>query len=200
MTDYTSVANLALQKMGAADRIVARDQDSHAARTLAEAWDDVRKAAIRGGKKAPRWNCFERYAETPARAITPLKPLPYGWSAAYPMPDGALRLAEIVYPAGAAEGRWKFADNEVLLKDGGPLKAWWLFDNDEPATWDSLFVETFAALLAYQCADSITGDRGRKQDCWAEYQANLAAAAKVDATENPPVEPVEDDWIMARYR
>lgn len=200
MTDYVSVANLALQKMGAEDTIVARDQDSHAARTIAAVWDDVRKAAIRGGKKAPRWNCFEGYAEPPARVASLTNPIPFGWQSAHPLPDGALRLSEIVYPCAAAEGRWKLANGEILLKDGGPLKAWFLFDRAEPALWDALFVETFAALLAYQCADRITGDRGRKQDCWAEYEANLAAAAKVDATENPPIEPVEDDWIMARFR
>jgi len=197
VTDRLSVANLALVKMGASDTIVAPDQDSHAARTIASVWDDVRRACIRGGRKAPRWNFAEEYAETPARAISAGKPLPFGWSGAFPAPDGALRLAEIVDPVTSDDG-WKFASGEVLLRGSGPLRAWWLFDVPEVALWDALFVQCFAARLAYETVDRIAADLARKSALWNEYEANLSAATKVDARENPPVEPEESSWVAAR--
>ena len=54
--------------------------------------------------------------------------------------------------------------------------------------------------LGFQVADRVTGDRGRKQDCWAEYEANISAATRVDAMENPPEELEESDWVLARYQ
>lgn len=204
MASRVEVSNLALFKLGASDTIVSPDDDSHAARTVSAVWDVVRKATLRGiGEQIPRWNFAERYAETPARAPTASNPIPYGWAGAYPMPDGALRLAEIVQPAHLGAGGWKLVGNEsareVLLKQPGPLKAWWLFDVPEPGLWDDSFVQAMAARLGFEIADRITGDMGRKQACWDEFRANLAAAAKVDAMEGAPIEPEEDDWIACRY-
>jgi len=198
MSDRVAIANLALTKMGASDTIVAPDQDSHAARTIAAVWDTVRRACIRGGRRAPHWNFALSYAETPARAASPARPLPPGWGAAFPQPDGSLRLAEIVGPAVTDDG-WRIAGQDVLLRDAGPLKAWWLFDVPEPSLWDELFVQTFAARLAYETVDRIAGDLARKNALWQEYEADLSAATKVDARENPPVVPEESGWISARF-
>lgn len=199
MADYVAVANLAMQKLGANDRISAPDQDSDVARTIAAAWDIVRERTIRGGKHAPKWNFALRYADVPARAPSASNPLPYGWTSAFPFPDRCLRVVEIVRPE-AAIRFWKVANNEILTSTAGPLGLWYLIDVEEISLWDALFVDTFAARLAYQTADRITGDMGRKFACRDEWVANLIDAAGVDAGEDPPVEPDESDWVLARYQ
>lgn len=200
MVDYVTIANLALSKIGAEDTISDPDQDSTAARAIRVAWDSVRKAMIRGGELAPRWNFAMKYFQTPARNPTDADPVPFGWTAAFPKPDGALRLVEILDPPCSAAGSWLFAGNEVLLNETGPLKAWWLIDVENPVLWDALFIDTFAARLAFQIADKIAGDTGRKFACRDEYEKNLKAAAKVDAVENPPIDQDESDWITCRYQ
>ena len=193
-----AISNLALQKIGASDRVTAPDQRSQAAEAIAVAWDQVRRGTIAGGEKAaPRWNFATRLALVPARALPPGTTLAGGWRAAFPLPDGCLRVIE---PLSARTGRigWRVAGGEVLADVAGPLELEYLVDVEEPTLWSPLFVETFAARLGFQIADRVTGDRGRKQDCWAEYEANLLAAAKVDAREDPPVETDESDWVLAR--
>jgi hypothetical protein len=68
----------------------------------------------------------------------------------------------------------------------------------EVGNWDDLFVEAFAAHLAFQIADRITGDRGRKSDCWGEYRKRVKDAAGVDAKEDPPENAYESSWVTAR--
>lgn len=199
MSSKVSVMNLALTKMGASERIVAPDQEGFAAEKLNEVWDDVRRAVLRGGKKAPRWNFAETYKETAARVPTLANPIPYGWTGAYPQPVGALRLAEIVFPEAAAQGEWRMAGGEILLKRDGPLRAWWTFDVPEIGKWDALFVQTFAARLAFETCDQITGLMDRKQALFQEWTDNLNGAARVDSVENPPIEHEESSWITARY-
>lgn len=199
MASIVSVSNLALQKIGADDRIVDPDEDRDAARALRAVWDDVRQACIRGGDKVPRWNFANTYFQVPALAPNSFT-VPFGWTSGFRMPEGFLRLTEIVDPAAAIDDYRLIADETVITKTAGPLRGWFLKDIVEPEKWDALFVETFAARLGFQVADRVTGDRGRKQDCWAEYQTNIAAAARVDAMENPPEELEESDWVLARYQ
>lgn len=199
MASIVSVSNLALQKIGADDRIVDPDEDRDAARSIRAVWDDVRQACIRGGAKVPKWNFASTYFQVPALAPSSFT-VPFGWTSGYAMPEGFLRLIEIVDPAAAIDDYRLIADEIVITKTTGPLRGWFLKDIVEPEKWDALFVETFAARLGFQVADRVTGDRGRKQDCWAEYEANISAATRVDAMENPPEELEESDWVLARYQ
>jgi len=199
MTSQVAVMNLALTKMGASERLIAPDQQGFAPEKLLEVWDDVRRSCLRGGKRAPRWNFAEQYRETAARVPSTANPLPWGWTGAYPIPPEALRLAEIVYPEAASAGEWRMAGGEILLKRDGPLRAWWTFDCPDVGRWDALFVQTFAARLAFETCDQITGLRDRKEDLFREWTDNLASAARVDSIENPPVETEESSWISARY-
>lgn len=199
MATQTSVMNLALTKMGASSTIIRPDESSFAAETILGVWDDVRRACLRGGRKAPRWNFAERYVETAARAPSADKPIAYGWTSAFPVPDGAVRLAEIVYPEQVADGEWRLSGAEILMKRDGPLRAFWTFDTPEVGLWDALFVETFAARIGFETCERITGLRDRKQDLFNEWVDNLNSAARIDTVENPPIDLAESSWIDARF-
>lgn len=202
MADYLSIANGALELVGAEDTIVSPDQDSHAARTIANVWVDTRREALRGNERfAPKWNFARSYAELPARVPGATDPIPHGWTSAYRLPSDNVRFDEIVYPKSAIADYQLIGGTqggELLTRTAGPLKIWYIRDIENPALWDASFVAAFKHLLAYMVADRVTGDRGRKDDCYKGYVAKLSAAAKVDARENPPVEPEEDDWVLAR--
>ena len=64
--------------------------------------------------------------------------------------------------------------------------------------WDALFVEAFAARLAFECAEDITQSTSKKDIAWQDYKQALREAKLVDAIENPP-EPLPDDaWLLSR--
>lgn len=202
MSNRVTISNLALQKIGADDQLVDPDDDSDAARSIKVVWDEVRKRCLRGGKHAPKWNFAKTYAELGALAASQAT-VPYGWSSLYKLPAKFVRMIEIIDPSIAIDDYQIIGIDAigdcVLTRTTGPLRLWYIRDVEEPALWDDLFVDTFAARLAYQVCDRVTGDRGRKKDCDEEFRANLIDAAGVDAMENPPVETEESDWVLARY-
>jgi hypothetical protein len=192
MADYVTVANSALSLIGEDDQIRAPDQDSHAARTIRAAWDVVREAVIRGHP----WNFAILRAELAAKADPGTI---YPWQSFFPLPDGCVRFIEVLDPA-CARDTFSNENGGILANTAGPLYIRYVADVTEVGRWDALFVAAFAGRLAFQIADRITGDRGRKADAWNAYRAAIVEAFGVDAKENPPVEPVEDEWVEARYR
>jgi hypothetical protein len=110
------------------------------------------------------------------------------------VPADFLRLVEVLDPAEIRE-TYKFERKAILADTDGPVFIRYVADVEEVGDWDDLFVQAFAARLAFQIADRITGDRGRKADCWAEYKAAIADAGGVDAKEDPPVEPYDSSWV-----
>lgn len=198
-----TLMNLALQKIGAEDQLPDPDHDNFAARTLRTAWDEVRRATIRGTERfRPVWNFAKSYRALAARAITADWPLPYGFAALYPLPSECLRLVSIATPrcgAGDYELLTGPDATEIAMKVTGAPGIWFLRDVEEPSRWDAGFRDAFAARLAFQTADRISGDRGRKQDSWAEFEAAMKAATGADAMESPPVEPQESSWVEARW-
>lgn len=191
MSDYVTVANSALSLIGEDDQIRDPSQDSHAARTVRAAWDIVRQAVLRDHP----WNFAMLRAELAAKADPGVI---YPWQSFFPLPDGCLRLIEVLDPA-CARDTFSNENGGILADTAGPLYIRYLGDVPEVGHWDALFVAAFAARLAFQIADRITADRGRKADAWNAYQAALQKAVGVDAKENPPVVPEESDWVTARY-
>lgn len=190
MADYVSVANLAMSLLGEDDQIRDPDEDSHAARSVRVVWDNVRRAVLRRGK----WNFAIRRADIAAQVGGPSS---YPYQNRFPVPDEFLRLVEVIGPD-AIRQNYCFEGGAVLADDVGPVYISYVADISEVGLWDTTFVNAFAHRLAYQVADRITGDRGRKSDAWSGYRAALSEAAGVDAKEDPPTVPDEDEWILAR--
>jgi hypothetical protein len=191
MADYVSAANMALSSIGEDDQLRDPDQDSHPARTVRAAWDQVRRAVLRDHP----WN-FAMARAALAASATPGEIYP--WTAFFPLPDGCLRLIEVLDPPGSRDC-FSVERGGILAETAGPLYIRYIEDVAEVGRWDALFTAAFAARLAFQIADRITADRGRKADAWGAYRAALTDAKGADAKENPPIEPVEDDWVLARY-
>lgn len=194
MANYVEIANLAAQKIGAG-QIFDPGEDGLLAREIAVAWDRTRRFCLRGGDKAPKWNFALRRVALAARVATLDRPIPYPYRFAYPDPAESLRFVEVL---NGDASDYEYEGGEVITNLPGPLWVRVIVDVENTALWDDLFVETFAARLAYQICDRVAGDLQRKQECRGEYQANLIAAAGVDAMENPPIEEEEDSWVLAR--
>lgn len=190
MADYVTIANLALSLIGEDDQLRDPDQDSPAAATVRAVWAPVRRAVLRDHP----WNfALARAALTAVEGVET-----YPWEAAFQLPTDCLRLVEVCDPA-ACRDTFSVEGGKILADTDEALRILYLRDVVETGDWDDLFVQAFAARLAFQIADRITGDRGRKDDAWRAYRAALSSAKSVDAKENPPVVPEESDWVSARY-
>jgi hypothetical protein len=192
---YVQVANLALQKIGADDQLTDPSDPTPAAQAIAAAWEPIRRAVLRKGK----FNFSLTRAELTAQASSsPGYRTPYPFEYRFPLPSDFLRFVEVLGPSSVID-RYKLERGAVLADSIGPVFVRYVADVEDAAEWDDLFVEAFAARLAFQVADRVTGDRGRKSDCWAEYRAAIRETAGVDAKEDPPEEAQDSSWITARF-
>lgn len=192
MADRVTVSNLALSLLGEDDQLRDPDEDTHAARSIRAVWDAVRRKVLRKGE----FNfSIERHSLASDAAATADSIFPYSY--AFPLPQGFIRLIEILDPALAITD-YKLEKRRILASAAGPLRIRCVVDVPEVGDWDDLFVDAFAHRLGYQIAERITGDRSRKADCWNGYLKGIGETIGVDAVENPPEEPIEDDWVLAR--
>lgn len=194
MASEADVANLTAARLGSPTRIVSlRDDDRKLARTLRDVWDIERRATIRDGSWnfATRRGTLQRLADVPAAEC-------YPYSAAFALPQDALKLIELLDPIVRAS--YQYEGGRVLCNAAGPLYARWSVDVPEAANWDDAFAEAFACRLAWKSGKSIVGEDFDTAGAWKEYQAAITGAKGVDARENPPIEQEESDWILARLR
>lgn len=188
MASATEIANNAAVLIGTQARILSLDDDRMLARTLRTVWDAQRQATLRDGA----WNFGSRRAQL-AAASSPGVIYPYTY--AYPMPAESLKLIEVL---GMSRSCYQYEGSSILCDQSGPLNVRYAIDVPELAKWDALAAEAFACRLAWKCGRRIAGsaysvDRGE-----AEYQAAIAKAKAHDALENPPIEPEESSWNLAR--
>jgi len=193
-----AIANLTLQKIGARDQLVDPDEKSHAGRTLRASWDLIRKICLR--ELTP--TCAKRRAELPAREITIARPV-IGFSNAYPVPAGFLRLLEVLSPAMSRADYRLIGEDvsgfEILADCSGGLGVEYVIDLADPARWDPLFLQSFADRLGCQIADRITCDLDRVRRCQSDYTAARKAAGGADSKEQPPIEHEDSSWLTARH-
>ena len=192
MADYVTVANQALSLLGENDQLRDPLDDSPAARSVAAVWERVRRAVLRDHP----WNFAVKRRWLNALAESPIE---YDYAFLLPQgADGCLRLLEILQPAEIADA-YVLEGGRILANTTGPVAIRYVADVADVSLWDDLFVDAFAAKLAFQICDRITGDLSRSQAMDALYRRTLAKAKGVDARENPPVPFEDSSWITARY-
>lgn len=196
MADRVEISNLALSLLGEDDQLEDPLEDSKPARSIRSVWNMVRDAVLR----AHLWN----FAVDPAGydltadgayVASQLS----GWRYRFRLPEDFIRLdLQRIVPRCERNGI-RCGNMYLHANIPGPLHILYVRRVDDPGEWDASFVQAFAARLAWQVADRLTGDRQRKNDAWNAYLAAVREARGIDGRENPP-EPAEPTgWEMARF-
>lgn len=189
MANYVTIANMAASLIGEDDQIRTPDDDTHIGRTVKAVWDLCRRDAIRDGA----WNFAMRRAGLAAEAMAEI---PYPFSYSYPMPEGSLRLIEVL---NIDEADWQYEGGSVLCNSAGPVYVRYLADVTEEAKWDDAFAVAFSRRIAVQIGKRIAGTSYDVGTGWKLYREALSGAKRVDARENPPIENDMTDWELARF-
>lgn len=186
MASETSIANLALSKLGDEDQIIdLRSGESRASRSIAAVFDDLRDAVLRAGK----WNFATARASLPALTTAPA----WGYAYAYQPPADFMAFANL-----QDDIDYRFEGGLILSDATPPLALRYIQRVTDTGRFDSLFVEALACRLAAQVAKRLTGSDTAQQTMMTAYNQALGTAKGVDATENPPDTYVEDDFINCR--
>jgi hypothetical protein len=188
MATATEVYNLAGAAIGSGRRVTDPDENTTLARSIKAVWNTQRQAAIREGA----WSFATQRFRLPALVAPPV----FGYAYEYELPATFLRLLEVT---GQAESDYQVEGRSILADVRGPLDVRCLVDVEEPAKWDADFADALGLRLAWAVGTKVAGDAFDNDKVWTSYQASLMAAKRIDAMENPAIENVESDWILARH-
>ncbi len=180
------ICNLALDSLNA-NSIVSFSDSTKEAKQCNRHYAQARRAVIR----AHPWN-FALKRQALAKVLTPPE---FEFSYAYQLPVDCLRVfrTNISYEGAV----YKIEGRHILTNHEG-LKILYLFDNQNPTQYDSLFIETLVARLAWKLAYPITGDINVSKNFYEAYTAMLKEARGMDAQEGSADIIQADLWLNSR--
>ena len=182
----TSIANAALTLLGER-RISSLDDNTKAAKTLKDRYDEVRDDVLR----AHPWNFATTRAALAKNATAPT----WGFANAYDVPTDFLRLIEIDNPANhtyQVEGR------QIVTDMGAPLNIIYTRQATVVVHYDPMFRQAFAAALAADVAEVFTGTTSKVEQLLGIMQEKIRTARVPDGQEPSPSEMIASEWLDAR--
>ena len=191
MPSVVDLCNKALDKLGHGP-ITSLDDNTKAARLCTRNWPLVRDAVLR----AHPWNfAIKRDVLAPVDLTVTEAAKQWGFSYKFPFPADMLRLVEVRDLSTddyQVEGR-------AILANTTALYIRYVWREEDPNQYDTLFFDAAAAHLAFELAEALTQSNSKKDAAWQEYQERLSEAKRLDGQENPPAQFEEDEWIAVRY-
>lgn len=192
MASKVSIANRALAKLGE-DRILLLTDNSKAARTINQMYDDVVDAELR----RHNWKFALKRSSLPALADAPA----WGFAFQYPLPADFLKLVQVnefYARTNNQQALWSVEGSAILTNLSAPLKVRYVWRVDNPGLYDPLFVEALACRIAMESCETLTQSETKFNRCADQYKAALSEALRVDSISNPPDELPAGSWVDSR--
>lgn len=127
---------------------------------------------------------------------------------AYRLPAGFLREAPqspkqgsssfLGAPSGRMYEDWVYSGKYIVTNQLGPLIYRFVADISNVNNMDPMFCEGLAARIGYETCEEITQSNAKQQTCLEAYKRSMSEARTVNAIEQGPIEPPEDDYITCR--
>lgn len=182
----TSIANAALTLLGE-KRIDSIDANTKTAKTIKERFDEVRDETLR----AHPWNFATKRVQLAKDSDAPA----WGFDNAYTLPSDLLRLLRI---ENRANWPYRVEGRKIVTDIDAPLNIEYTYSATDPMEMDVMFRQAFAAALAADIAEAITGDSGKVQQMLAIMDAKIRAARVPDGQEPSPPEILASEFLDAR--
>lgn len=198
MASEVEIANVALTLLGE-NRITSLDDDVKNAREVKAIFDINRDALLAGyaWSFALFRQLLNALADVPA----------FEFSTMYQIPTGCLRVVQVgqYFPGidltdyrGAATEDYIFEGGKILTNLGAPLKFRGVTRVTNPGLFSPNFVKAFAAYLAFDLAEPLTGSDSKKATARDSLMREINLAVRANAIELPPKKLADDEWVMAR--
>lgn len=188
-TSNVSIANLALQKLGAAN-IVALNSSPGSAADMNSCFESIRDDELR----KYRWKFAIRRAILAPHSTAPL----FQYNRAFAVPSDFLAL---IKPSRLGMD-WHLELHEgvqcILTNDGASINVRYIARVTDPALFDPSFVQMFACKLAWQCCERITQSNTKRDAMMREYDFHRAEARRMNAFEKEVQPQPMDEWLIGR--
>lgn len=198
MASETDIVNRALTKLGSG-YITALSDNSKSARVMAGLFDTVRKAEL----SRRYWNFALARDALPLLGTSPA----WGFANQYQLPNDFLKPVQIgefyVVPGmsdylSGDDSPYAIEGRAILTDFSAPLNIRYVRDMTDYTLFDPLFIEAFAAKLAYEACYAITQSNTGREQAMDDYKMALLEASRSNAIAKPPQGFPDNSWIMAR--
>lgn len=197
MASEVQIAKLALQHIGDRYDITAMDEASPEAEQVNLIFDDVRDMVLRSHP----WKWAVKHTSPSALAGT----VPGQWDYMFTYPSDALKVLNIVDPAGRDKKPLKFdilvngSGTKVIVCDVEEPEFKYIFQVTDTAQFDASFVMALSLRLAQYLAVPLTGNVELAERMRLLADAEISAAMRENANEGVEEEQTRDpDWITVR--
>jgi hypothetical protein len=184
-----SIANLALQKLGAS-RISLLSDASVNAREVNACYEMLRNIEMSRYK----WNFAKKRVTLAPSATEPA----FNYTYAFVLPTDCLI---IIKPARLGLD-WQIenhgGDVAILTNDGDTLYLRYIALVTDPTKYHPLFVEMLACKIAWHCCEKLTQSNSKKAALMEEYKLTRAMAKKANAFDLASQPQPVDEWLVAR--
>jgi hypothetical protein len=181
MATAVSISSNAMLRLGA-DPISSFDEadlegsNIERARLAANLWPTVRKEVLR----AHPWNCAIARVLLSPDEVAPA----FGYTNRFLLPSDWLRTLQV---GETPESLLEFQpEGRYLLANESALPLVYVFDNDNPGTYDALLVGVMEAAMAASLAYPVTKSAAAVERFAAEYEAKAKKARATDGQDAPP--------------
>jgi hypothetical protein len=187
MASDVEIINTALRGLGAVS-IAARTEDSENARKMNAVYDIFLKSLLR----IHPWSFAKK--ETTLSRLTD-SPVLDDYIYIYSLPSDFVRLNKTsVEPSYSHKIKGR-----KLYSNADSISIEYVYFNDDPSTYDDMFVDAFAARLAAELCYAITRDKDMVKIKWQEYASKLRLAQSQNGQEVSIDEFQQDQWLNSRY-
>lgn len=189
-----SICSNALLRLGS-DPINSFDEGDitgsnlESARLAANLWPTVRRQVLRGHL----WNCALKRVLLSPDATAP----DFGYSARFLKPADWLRTVQVGLDP---RDRYDYvSEGGYFLSDEASLPLLYVYDNDNPVTYDSSLVAALEVSMAAALAYPVTKSTSLAQEMAAMAERHLAQARTVDGQDDPPETFGDFPLLASRY-
>jgi hypothetical protein len=159
------------------------------ARLASNLWPTVRRQVLRGHI----WNCALKRALLSPDTTAPA----FGWSSRFQKPGDWIRTVAVGLEP---EDRYVYiSEGNYFLSDEGSLPLLYVYDNDNPATYDSALVAALEVSMAAAMAYPITKSTSLADAFTALAREHLSGARVADGQDDPPETLGDFPLIASRY-
>lgn len=186
MSSVVDICNDALDRLGQ-NPIISLDDGNKPANVCKRMWPIARDALLR----------LHPFNFAVARAaLAPSSTAPaWGFAYQHPLPSDCLRVIEV---RDLRKSEYQ-VEKRNILTDESVLYIRYVFREEDPNQYDSLFVKVAAIFLAYNMCESFNQSDRKRESLMQEFNDLLPMVKMADGVENPPGETEEDEWVEVRY-
>jgi len=195
MASVVEICNLALRQLGAR-RITSLGDSTEEARASNDVYERLRDDLLR----AHPWNFATVRTSLAALSTAPS----WGYDNAFQIPVDSLRILEVSSNRGGSYGgtgatsAWEIESSTIVSNLPAPLNIKYIKREEDPNVFDSKFINTLAAYIAWQLAERLTQSNTKRDLAKQTYQEQFRIAKFVDAQESTPKQLEDGSWLDSR--